>query len=210
MGLGAVRLLSLLFRGRGTGVKSAAIVVGGGSTMTAAMVATILLIGPWEQTHLRPYYDGADIATACTGVTGPTIDEAMATGRVFTEAECQGLDAYALAKHENGLRAVISDNIEPDIHIYTMAALISWVYNVGNGAAAKSTLIRKVNAGDLRGACEQLSRWTKIKGVASRGLENRRFRGDSARLSERTLCLIGIDPSYKTPLFERLILKVKP
>lgn len=199
-----------VFRRNGGQINAKAVAVGGGSTLTAAAVAVALLIGPWEGYHRKPYLDGANIPTACHGVTGPEITKAYQIGYVFTDEECRVLDEIALSKHEAGLRAVISDNIEPKIHIYTMAALISWVYNVGNGAAAKSTLIRMVNSGDLIGACNQLSRWTRVDGKVSRGLENRRYRGDADRISERTLCLIGIDPSYKTPLFERLILKVQP
>ena len=207
---GLANFLRLFRRNGGSTVSVKTVAVGGGSTLTAAAVAVALLIGPWEGYHRKPYLDGANIPTACHGVTGQIITNAYNAGYVFTDEECRKLDEEALAKHERGLRAVISDNVEPKIHVFTMAALISWVYNVGNGAAAKSTLIRMVNSGDLLGACNQLSRWTRVDGKVSRGLENRRFRGDSDRISERTLCLIGIDPSYKTPLFERLILKVQP
>lgn len=201
-----------LFRRNGGAPISAksAVVVGGGSTLTAAAVALALLIGPWEQTVLKPYLDHGGVATACTGVTGPEIDAAYRSGRVFTAPECQELDMEALASHERGLREAISDKWEPKLHVYTLAAFISWTYNVGTGAAKKSTLIRLVNEGRFIQACDQLSRWTKVDGKVSRGLENRRYKGDADRISERTLCLIGIDPSYKTPLFERLILMVKP
>lgn len=204
------KFLSLFRRNGGAPITTKTAVVGGGSTLTASAVALLLLIGPWEDTKLKPYLDDGGVATACTGVTGEEIDEAYRIGRIFTPQECRVLDEIALERHERGLREAISDKWEPKIHIYTMAALISWTYNVGTGAAAKSTLIRMVNEGRFIGACDQLSRWTKVDGKVVRGLENRRFRGDSDRISERTLCLIGIDPSYKTPLFERLILKVKP
>lgn len=205
------RILNLFRRNGGSPISTKTAVVGGGSALTATAVAALLLLGPWEGgVVLKPYLDGGGVATACTGVTGPEIDEAYRIGRVFTVPECRVLDDIALAKHERGLRDAISDKWEPKIHVYTMAAFISWAYNVGTGAAAKSTLIKLVNEGRLIQACDQLSRWTKIDGKVSRGLENRRYKGDADRISERTLCLIGIDPSYKTPLFERLILKVKP
>ncbi len=207
---GLTNFLRLFRRNGGSSVSVKTVAVGGGSTLTAAAVAVALLIGPWEGYKPKPHLDDGGIPTACHGVTGEIITKAYNAGYVFTDDECRQLDEAALEKHEQGLRAVIVDNVEPKIHLYTMAALISWVYNVGNGAAERSTLIRMVNSGDLVGACNQLSRWTKVDGKVSRGLENRRFRGDSDRISERTLCLIGVDPSYKTPLFERLILKVKP
>lgn len=182
-------------------------VAGGGATATILAIA--LLINPWEGNELKPYLDVGGIPTACGGIIGPEITKAYNEGRVFTEAECEVRNIAAVEKHEKALRKSINDDVEARIPALTMAAFISWAYNVGNGAADKSTLIRLVNQGRFKDACEQLSRWTMVKGVVIRGLQNRRVIGDANRLSERTVCLIGIDPSYKTPLFDRLMAKVK-
>jgi lysozyme len=48
--------------------------------------------------------------------------------------------------------------------------------------SAGSTLARKENAGDVPGACDELLRWTKAKGVTLPGLVKRREQ-------ERELCL---------------------
>lgn len=199
-----------LFRPKGGAVKTTAVGVGIGSTVSALALAMALLIGPWEGNELKPYLDIGGIPTACGGVTGAVIDRAYLTGYVFTEDECTKLTMDAAAKHEKALRSVISDSVEPSIPNYTMAAFISWTYNVGPSAAATSTLVKNINAGQLKEACEQLPRWVKVKGKVINGLVKRRVEGDNERISERTLCLIGLDPSYKTPLFERLIMKVKP
>ena len=61
-------------------------------------------------------------------------------------------------------------------------ALTSWTYNVGISAACGSTLARLANAGDWRGACNQLPRWNKAGGKEVRGLTNR-------RAAEQQLCL---------------------
>ena len=63
-------------------------------------------------------------------------------------------------------------------------AVLSFTYNVGIGAACQSTLMRKLNAGDLRGACDQLPRWVHDGGRVIKGLVRR-------RTSERALCLAG-------------------
>jgi lysozyme len=65
---------------------------------------------------------------------------------------------------------------------YVRAALISWMYNVGEGNARNSTLIRKLRAGDITGACNELPRWSYAKGKHIRGLYNR-------RKDEQQLCL---------------------
>jgi lysozyme len=74
----------------------------------------------------------------------------------------------------------------------TYNAINDWAFNVGTGAACKSTLIRKVKAGDIRGACMELSKWVYVKGRVIKGLAVRRIKGDEVNLSERALCLRGI------------------
>ena len=53
-------------------------------------------------------------------------------------------------------------------------ALVSFVYNVGAGAFKNSTLLRKLNAGDFRGARKEFLRWTKANGRELPGLVTRR------------------------------------
>lgn len=57
-------------------------------------------------------------------------------------------------------------------------ALVMFVFNVGVGAFAESTLLRKLNAGDYDGAGQEFARWNKITKngvkVISSGLVNRR------------------------------------
>ncbi|MGA6579692.1 glycoside hydrolase family protein, partial [Providencia sp. NPDC089923] len=57
---------------------------------------------------------------------------------------------------------------------HTKAALYSFAFNVGTGAFAKSTMLKKLNAGDQYGACEELKRWVYAGGKVWRGLVNRR------------------------------------
>lgn len=41
-------------------------------------------------------------------------------------------------------------------------ALVSFVFNVGAGAFAESTLLQRLNDGDYDGAAEELRRWDKV------------------------------------------------
>jgi lysozyme len=73
-------------------------------------------------------------------------------------------------------------DFEPAIHRlvrvpltqYQYDALVSFVYNVGEGNLARSTLLRRLNAGRYDDVPAQLMRWTKSKGVELRGLVRRR------------------------------------
>lgn len=53
-------------------------------------------------------------------------------------------------------------------------AYTSLAYNIGAGAFCGSTLVRKLNAGDYPGACDEILRWDKFKGRPLRGLTLRR------------------------------------
>lgn len=53
-------------------------------------------------------------------------------------------------------------------------AYVSLAYNIGSGAFCRSTLVRKLNAGDYAGACAELLRWDKMGGRTLPGLTKRR------------------------------------
>ncbi|PKB86806.1 glycoside hydrolase [Ewingella americana] len=53
-------------------------------------------------------------------------------------------------------------------------AVVSFAFNVGTGAACRSTLAFFINKGEWAKACQQLPRWVFINGVKSDGLINRR------------------------------------
>lgn len=61
-------------------------------------------------------------------------------------------------------------------------AYLSFTYNVGVRAFCTSTLIKKLNAQDYEGACNELLRWDKQGGVVLPGLTKR-------RKEEHALCL---------------------
>jgi len=65
------------------------------------------------------------------------------------------------------------------------AAFISFSYNVGVARFCASTLVAKANAGDIRAACAELTRWNKVKGREVAGLTRR-------RAAERALCESGV------------------
>lgn len=167
----------------------------------AGSLAFGVLIGPWEGRVYVPYYDVGGVLTVCDGITGSDV----IASKTYTDRECDRLAAKEVNAHEYRLDQCLN----VDLPIETKASFISFTFNVGSGAACNSTLIRKANAGDLYGACNQLSRWVFVNGKKYKGLENRRFRGDSQRVSERTLCLAGLDKDYETPLLERVLVAYK-
>ena len=53
-------------------------------------------------------------------------------------------------------------------------ALVDFVYNLGGGAFAGSTLLRRLNTGDYQGAAELFDEWDHIGGKVVAGLLRRR------------------------------------
>ena len=73
-----------------------------------------------------------------------------------------------------------ADKIYPKIKVEVSQsqfdAMVSLAYNIGVGAFLKSTLLKKVNAGDFAGAGEEFLRWNKANGKELMGLTKRRER----------------------------------
>ena len=53
-------------------------------------------------------------------------------------------------------------------------ALVSFTYNVGASALERSTLLKRVNAGDHKGAADEFLKWNKANGKVLAGLTRRR------------------------------------
>lgn len=144
----------------------------------AALVLALGFIGAWEGRSLTAYRDTGGVPTICYGST-----RGVKIGQRATAAECDSMFAADLIRHETDMRACLKH--PDDLTDPTYVAILSYTYNVGGGAACASTLYAKLNAGDVRGACDQLPRWVRDNGRVIPGLVNR-------RVSERDLCLSGL------------------
>ncbi|WP_313234017.1 lysozyme [Delftia acidovorans] len=143
---------------------------------TAAAALAVPLVAKYEGTVQSTYRDPIGVITACTGHTDPELQ----MGQVFTREQCEDLLYKDLMKHAAALECVRQPMTDGQ-----KAAFLSFAFNVGNGAFCKSTLARKANAGDMPGACAELSRWTYAGGKQLPGLVKR-------RAAERQLCDRGV------------------
>ena len=131
--------------------------------------AGVRLVQEFEGCKLEAYPDpgtGDEPFTIGWGSTGPDIGP----GTVWTQEEADARFLDDLTKFGDGVdrlvRVPLTDN--------QFAALVSFAYNVGLGALAGSTLLRKLNAGDYEGAADQFPRWNKGGGRVLPGLVRRR------------------------------------
>lgn len=82
-----------------------------------------------------------------------------------------------LQKFEGALKACVT----VPLHQYEYDALVGFSYNVGSGAFCRSTLVKKLNAGDYPGACREILRWTYFQGKNCAAPENSRLCGGLAK-----------------------------
>lgn len=82
-------------------------------------------------------------------------------------------DAFLRADLQR-VEACIGEKVRAAMTQAMYDALCSFVFNVGCGAFAKSTLLRKLNAGDFGGAAAEFGRWINAGGKPLPGLVRRR------------------------------------
>lgn len=133
--------------------------------------AGLNLVEQFEGIRLKPYLDSANVPTIGLGTTrypdgkAVTMNDPPITKKQAYEFLTKHLQADANAV-SGMLKVVVNDN--------QFAALVSFAYNVGRGALASSTLLKKLNSGDVEGAANQFLKWDHAGGVVVAGLTRRR------------------------------------
>jgi len=118
--------------------------------------------------------------TVCYGHT-----RTAGPGQYKTDEQCRALLVDELAEYRAGLHGYFSpETIANRLPVMRDAAYTSLAYNVGIGAAGKSTATRRLNRGDIIGGCEAITWWNKAGGRVVRGLVRRRS-------EEQKYCLDG-------------------
>ena len=126
-----------------------------------------------QDTRLEAYADpgyGWDVATIGYGHTSKAGPPQVMRGLRISAAEADSILRRDLATVE----AVVRTLVKVPLSDNQFGALVSFVFNVGATAFAKSTLLRLLNKGDYAGAAGQFKRWNKSNGKVLKGLTRRR------------------------------------
>jgi lysozyme len=124
------------------------------------------MIRRWEGFSSTAYRDVGGVETIGYGFTD---GELVARGQM-TRDEAEFLLREKVADYMRRVQALVHVSLSDR----QVAALTSFAYNVGLGAFARSTLLKKLNAGDVRGAADEFLRWTRVGNRTVRGLVARR------------------------------------
>lgn len=130
---------------------------------------------------LQAYRDVIGVPTICAGTT-----RGVVMGMRKTLAECRKIFRAELIEYRNGLhRYFTAETKNLRLTPWRDTAFLSLAINIGWFKAGKSTATKRLNAGDIPGACNALTWYNKAGGRVWRQLVNRRGR-------EEAKCLIGV------------------
>lgn len=123
-------------------------------------------IKKWEGLRLTAYKDIVGVWTIGYGSTGPHVKPGMK----ITEAEAEELLRKDLARFE----ANVEKKVKVKLNDNQFGTLVSFSFNVGEGALNGSTLLKKLNKGDYNSVPSELMKWVNAGGKRVQGLVNRR------------------------------------
>lgn len=130
-----------------------------------------------EGVVLKMYLDSAGLPTI--GVGHLLTKDELHSGKIagigdwhngLTDAQVQDLLTRDLMRAESTVNRLV----KVPLTINQRDALLSFVFNVGGGAFADSTLLKVLNTGDYESVPAQLRRWIHAAGQRNQGLAARR------------------------------------
>ncbi|CAI1003581.1 TPA: lysozyme [Serratia fonticola] len=128
----------------------------------------IALIKSFESLELKAYPDPGTGGKPFTIGWGHT--KGVKPGDRITEQQAETFLAEDLAVFE----LTVNSAVKVPVTQNQFDALVSLAFNIGGANFAGSTLVKKLNAGDPRGAADQFLRWKFADGKEMRGLVRRR------------------------------------
>lgn len=128
------------------------------------------LLEQLEGLRLEAYLDSASIATIGFGSIKYPNGKKVKLGDKITKDQAKEYKLHDLKEFES----TVNTSVKVPLTQNQYDALVSLSYNIGSGAFKNSTLLKKLNSGDYKGAAEQFLVWNKVNSKKVQGLVNRR------------------------------------
>ncbi len=123
------------------------------------------LIKHFEGLELEAYQCAAGVWTIGYGHT-----KDVQPGDQWSESHADHMLEVEMEEYENYVNTAVTVPLSQN----QFDALVSWVYNLGNGNLTSSTMLKVLNSGDYAGVPAQIKRWNKAGGKVLEGLTRRR------------------------------------
>jgi lysozyme len=133
--------------------------------MTQAVTTAMEMIKQFEGVRLTAYLCPAGRLTIGAGST-----HHVTPGMTITKEDAERLLADEVEEVWRSLQSCVKVSLNDN----QWAALISFTHNIGITRVRQSTLLKKLNSGNLAGAGEEFLRWKHAKGIVIQGLVRRR------------------------------------
>jgi lysozyme len=117
-----------------------------------------------EGVRLKAYKDSVGIWTIGIGHTSAAGPPHVTPGLTITAAECDEIFRRDLVQYENA----VNNAVKRPLAQHQFDACVSLCYNIGTGGFARSSVVRKINAGDMDGAAEAFMMWVKPPEITGR------------------------------------------
>ncbi|GJE46645.1 glycoside hydrolase family protein [Methylobacterium soli] len=131
--------------------------------MALTAIGRAALVGR-EALKTRAYKDSVGVWTVGVGHTSAAGPPAVTAGLTISEAEALAIFDRDLVKYE----ATVDQAVKVPLADHERDALVSICFNIGQGGFAKSTFVKRLNAGDRAGCAAAIMSWTKNKELISR------------------------------------------
>ena len=125
----------------------------------------LALIKKFEGCELTAYKCAAGVWTIGYGHI-----KGVYEGQTITQSEAESMLQHEMKEYEGYINSAVTVSLSQN----QFDALVSWVFNLGNGNLRASTLLKVVNAEDYEGVPAQIKRWNKAGGKVLQGLIRRR------------------------------------
>ena len=125
----------------------------------------IALIKKFEGCELNAYQCSADVWTIGYGHT-----RGVSEGDTFTKDDAEKILIDDLVEFEG----YVNDLVDTELTQNQFDALVAWTFNLGPTNLKSSTLLARLNSGDLDDVPHQIKRWNKAGGKVLDGLVRRR------------------------------------
>lgn len=137
------------------------------------------LICSFEGLRLTAYDDGVGIWTIGFGTIKYPNGVRVKRGDTCTLEQAKSYMKHDLIEFEHTVNSLVKVPLNQN----QFDALVSLTYNIGSGAFKSSTLLKKLNLSDYKGAADQFDVWVNAGGKRMQGLANRRAKEKSLFLS---------------------------
>jgi lysozyme len=128
------------------------------------------LLKKFEGCKLKAYYCPAGVCTIGYGHTSAAGAPQVVDGMTITQAQAEDILKRDIVKYE----VAVMDLVKVKLTQNQFDVLTDFAYNAGVGNLKSSTMLKKINSGDLDAVPAELMKWTKGGGKVLPGLVRRR------------------------------------